>query len=71
MLVEVPSFRLEGAPVVQAALAEYRTSSADFSDCLILAAARAVNELPLATFDAKLARLEGATKVGSGRRRKR
>lgn len=71
MLVEVPAFRLEGAPLVQAALAEYRAANADFSDCLVLAAARAANELPLATFDANFARLNGTTKLGRSPRKKR
>ena len=70
MLVEVPSFTLQDAPVVQAALAEFRTSRADFSDCLVLATARAANELPLATFDSKLAKLEGTTRLGDRRARR-
>jgi predicted nucleic-acid-binding protein len=45
---------------VEDALALFRASKADFSDCLLLAGARASGELPMATFDKALGRLAGA-----------
>ncbi|MDQ6681166.1 MAG: type II toxin-antitoxin system VapC family toxin [Pseudomonadota bacterium] len=52
------SFESEGA--LEAALAQYRQSTADFSDCLHVALARQADELPLWTFDEAASRLNGA-----------
>jgi predicted nucleic-acid-binding protein len=63
-LLDLETLVLQDATTVAQALEDYRSSSADFSDCLILALARKENELPLATFDAKLAKLSGVRKLG-------
>jgi predicted nucleic-acid-binding protein len=63
-LLDLDTVTLQDASLVAAALEDYRSSKADFSDCLILAIARRENELPLATFDARLSRLDGARKLG-------
>ena len=52
------SFESEGA--LEAALAQYERSTADFSDCLHAALARQANEEPLWTFDKAASRLDGA-----------
>lgn len=52
------SFESEGA--LEAALAQYERSAADFSDCLHAALARQANEEPLWTFDKAASRLDGA-----------
>jgi predicted nucleic-acid-binding protein len=69
-LADVASFRLEDAPIVTAALDRFRESTAGFSDCLILESARVAGELPLASFDRKLGRLDGAERLTSARRRR-
>ena len=48
--------------VVQAAI-QYRQGGADFSDFMILAAAKRAEARPLYTFDRKLARAAGATLI--------
>jgi predicted nucleic-acid-binding protein len=63
-LLDLETVVLQDAPTIARALDDYRSSSADFSDCLILALARKEQELPLATFDAKLAKLSGVRKLG-------
>lgn len=61
MLLAHEQLVLQDADVVGAALSDFRRSSTvGFSDCLVLALARAAGHLPLGTFDRKLARLEGA-----------
>lgn len=45
--------------VVSAAIAHFRSSKAEFSDCLVLAIAQAQGHLPVATFDKNLAKLPG------------
>lgn len=47
------------------ALLLYRRTNADFSDLLILAAARRAGANPLYTFDQRLARAEGAALAGA------
>ncbi len=56
-------FILQREAEVAAALALFRTSSADFSDCLLLENARSEGELPVLTFDKALAKLDGARVV--------
>ncbi len=68
-LLNLDAVVLQDAAAVASALRDYRSSQADFSDCLILAIARRENELPLGTFDAKLGRLEGTRKLGARARR--
>jgi predicted nucleic-acid-binding protein len=64
MLVDTDGFALQDPNVVQAALAHHRASTADFSDCLILAIAQSAAAQPLATFDRKLGRLPGVQRLG-------
>jgi predicted nucleic acid-binding protein len=52
---------VQHSEVVSAALADFRRKPAlGFSDCLVLEVARKAGHLPLGTFDAKLAKLDGA-----------
>lgn len=67
MLVDTDGIALQEPEVVQAALASFRSSRADFSDCLILAVAESAAMAPLATFDQKLGKLPGARKLGKKR----
>jgi predicted nucleic-acid-binding protein len=64
MLLDTDGFLLQESGVVQAALANFRSSRAGFSDCLILAIAQVAGGLPLATFDKKLGNLPGARTLG-------
>ncbi len=61
------AFTAEQEELCNAALRQFREASADFSDCLILAGCQS-RELPLHTFDKRLAKLPGAhrVKVDSG-----
>jgi predicted nucleic-acid-binding protein len=52
-------FVLERPAEIATALVEYRSSRADYADCLLLANARAAGMLPLVTFDRRLARIPG------------
>jgi len=55
---------LQDAEVVSAALEDFRKKpSLGFSDCLILEIARKAGHLPLGTFDAKLAKLDGVERI--------
>ena len=67
MFLSTDVLRVERPEIVAEALRSFRSSAADFSDCLILASARAANELPLATFEDRLGRLEGAIRLGGKR----
>ena len=59
LLLEHESLVLEGPSVVRDALVEFgRPGRVGFSDCLILASARAQGHLPLGTFDKRFAKLE-------------
>ncbi len=69
-LLDIDEIDLEDTSIVEIALSNYRASNADFSDCLILGIAASRNELPLATFDVKLGKLEGTRRLG-GRARTR
>lgn len=61
MLLAHERLVLQDADVVSAALSDFRgASTVGFSDCLVLALARAAGHSPLGTFDRKLGRLEGA-----------
>jgi len=57
------AFALEDAPRCRAALELYRSSNADYADCVILAGCRD-RGLALHTFDKRLAKLAGATLAG-------
>ena len=63
MLLEHEHITIQDADVVETALEMFRSRSADFSDCLILATARKAGHLPLGTFDRGLSKLEGAELV--------
>jgi predicted nucleic-acid-binding protein len=61
MLLAHERLVIQDANVVTTALSDFRrTSTVGFSDCLVLALARAAGHLPLGTFDRKLSKLEGA-----------
>ncbi len=60
-LMEEDGIVLENAEDVREAVIQYRESTDDFSDLLILAAAQRADATPLYTFDRRLARLQGAT----------
>ena len=57
-----PSIQIKEANQFEEALALYCNHNVDFSDCLILAAAKQ-QQLVLHTFDRKLARLHGAQPI--------
>lgn len=59
------SFVLQEADIFRAALNEFRTGPADFSDYVILTQARA-QQLDLATFDRKLGKMAGTRLVTAG-----
>ncbi len=66
-LVAHASLVVERPDIVGEALADYRSAHrAGFSDCLILAVARAAGHTPLGTFDKGLARLKD-TELLAGR----
>jgi predicted nucleic-acid-binding protein len=69
MLLDADGFVLQDPPVVQTALAAFRASNADFSECLILSIAQSAGATPLATFDRKLATLPGTRRIGARARR--
>lgn len=53
-------FVFQAVDTVRAGLALYRSSKADFPDCLALELARAEGHLPFGTFDKAIAKLPGA-----------
>lgn len=58
LLLAHESLCLESPNIIAPALAEFRASSrVGFSDCLIVAVARAHGHIPLGTFDKRLAKL--------------
>ena len=61
-LLSNAAFTLDQEQLCSAALRLFRESSADFSDCLILADCRS-RKLPLHTFDKRLAKLDGVHRV--------
>jgi len=54
-------FVVDGRDAVVEALAHYRETAADFSDCLIVATARRAGARTIATFDRRLRRVPGCT----------
>jgi predicted nucleic-acid-binding protein len=63
-LLEHDRLTLQDADAVRAALERFESSrGVGFSDCLVLEIARRAGHLPLGTFDAKLAKLDGAARV--------
>lgn len=64
MLLEQEHLVLQEPEAVAAAVKLYRGGvGSDFADCMILEAARSVGNLPLATFDRKLAKAEGVQRL--------
>ena len=64
MLLNHRDLTVQDADVVSAALAAFRKKPAlGFSDCLVLEIARKAGHLPLGTFDARLAKLDGAERL--------
>lgn len=59
-LFSAVELHIEGELAAEIALQLYRTSTADFADCLHVAIAARAEQLPLWTFDKKAARLAGA-----------
>jgi predicted nucleic-acid-binding protein len=58
-IVATAQFEIDGKDLVIAALEDFRTSAADFSDCLIGRRNRAAGAAPTVTFDRSLKGLEG------------
>lgn len=64
MLLEHQHLVLQDADAIAAALAAFRKApKLGFTDCLMLELARKAGQLPLATFDRSLAKLDGAQKL--------
>lgn len=64
MLLQHRELVIERPDIVATALAQFRdTSKVGFTDCLVVAIARAAGHPPLGTLDRALARIEGATGV--------
>ena len=64
MLLNHRDLVVQDADVVSAALAHYRKRpKLEFSDCMVLEAARKAGHLPLGTFDRQLGTLDGAEVV--------
>ncbi len=60
MLLEHSSIVLESPELVAAALVNFRANPRlEFSDCLVLEAARRANHLPVGTFDRRFAKAAG------------
>jgi predicted nucleic-acid-binding protein len=64
MLLGQEQLVVQEPDVVAAAVKLYRSGvGSDFADCMILEVARGAGNLPLATFDRKLAKAEGAQRL--------
>jgi predicted nucleic-acid-binding protein len=64
MLINHQHLTIQDGDVVTAALEHYRRlPRLDFSDCLVVEIARKVGHLPVATFDRRLAKLDGVQKI--------
>ncbi len=59
-LLAVSELSFESESAFEIALALYKKSSADFSDCMHISLAHAANERPLWTFDRSAAKIDGA-----------
>jgi predicted nucleic-acid-binding protein len=59
-LLSATELSFQSEPALEVALARYRDSSADFSDCVHAALAAQAGEEPLWTFDKKAAKVDGA-----------
>lgn len=63
-LLSATELEFESEPAVELALHDYENGSAEFSDCLHVALARAAGHLPLWTFDRAAAKVDGARSLG-------
>lgn len=64
MLLEQERVVVQNPEVVGKAVQLYRRGTgSDFADCMILELARGTGNLPLATFDRKLAKADGAQRI--------
>jgi predicted nucleic-acid-binding protein len=64
MLFAHAEITFQAPDMVRSALATFRLGGGvDFSDCLILETARRAGQLPLATFDRALAKLDGVERL--------
>jgi predicted nucleic-acid-binding protein len=64
MLLDHRQLVIQDADVARAALATFqRRPKLGFSDCLMIELARKAGHLPLATFDRRLASIDGAKKI--------
>lgn len=64
MLLKHRTLAMQGAEVVEAALAHFRKKpTLGFSDCLLLEIARKAGHMPLGTFDRELSKLPGAERL--------
>ncbi len=64
MLIEHDRLALQDEDVVRKAHATFeRERSIELSDCLIVESARKAGHIPVGTFDRKMARLEGTSRV--------
>ena len=64
MLIEHDRLALQDEDVVRKAHSTFeRERSIEFSDCLIVESARKAGHVPVGTFDRKMARLEGTSRV--------
>ena len=70
LVLSTDAFAVERAELIAESLRLFESSSADFADCVIVTAARAAGELPLATFDAALSRLPDTRRLGPKRKRR-
>ena len=59
-LLAAAELTFESEPAAEIALALYRKSSADFSDCVHIALAHMAGESPMWTFDRAAAKIDGA-----------
>lgn len=65
MMLAHSQFTLQDADVAESALTRFRRHPAlGYSDCMVLEIARKAGHLPLGTFDQRLARIDGAHRVG-------
>jgi predicted nucleic-acid-binding protein len=68
MLLDTEGISVESPTIVASALASYRASRAEFSDCLIVEIAKSAGMSPLCTFDEKLAKVTDTRKLASRKR---
>jgi predicted nucleic-acid-binding protein len=62
-LLETRELNLQAPGMLEAALATWKSSQADFADCFIRQAVADASQSPLGTFDATLGQLEGCRQL--------